>query len=508
MKTKTTPKKLLSKRTFMRKVDALRQKHAWLLKDKPLEIRPGWIHLLDVTLTKMKRMLSEEDIAFSHLEFLYCSPEYRMHVFVDGRLLSDRRFKVIDHLVDQAIHGSERICPKCGCAIDWQNFTKPNSGCGAHRDFDGDFAEDFRRHLKLKKSEEEAEAKHQQEDVAEEKESMAENEPLLEVVDEDAEDGPPRLRLYDVEEVQNLKLSIWKRSADSDSRGRLKSICEDLIKRGEYRPYCSLPDLEALDELAKRFPNFPETIDVIRSAVALANLGNGILEIPPLLLVGSPGIGKTQLANELAGIFSTDFLEIRMETEQSGAGISGSSDFWSNTQTGKLFNLLTTGRTANPIVLLDELDKVNGDSRFNPIGGLYSLLERETAKRFEDQSIRGLKIDASAVTWMITSNDESQIPDPILSRVVVQHIRPPTHEESMMIANSIYASIRNSRPWGERFSSELSSNVAEKLANMEPRQMKVCLLNAFGKAAIASRDFINTNDIPDVQTSNGRIGFV
>lgn len=312
----------------------------------------------------------------------------------------------------------------------------------------------------------------------------------------------------DLDEVEQIKRSIMRRSADSDARNRIKAICDDLLQRGEYRPYGSLPDMDALNMLEKMFPNFPETIDVVRSAVALANLGDGILEIPPLLLVGPPGIGKTQLANDLAGLFATDFLEIRMETEQSGAGINGSSEFWSNTQTGQLFNILTTGRTANPVILLDELDKADGDSRFNPVGGLYSLLERETARRFEDQSLRGLKIDASSVIWMITANDESLIPEPILSRVVVQHIRPPTREESMMIANSIYTSIRNGRTWGERFCLELNIAVAEKLAKMGPRQMKVCLLNAFGKAAIACRDFISPDDIPDSQASNGRIGFV
>lgn len=335
MKNEKTPKKLLNKRAFERRVDALRQKHAWFLKDKPLEIRPGWLDLLDATITKMKRMLSEEDIAFSHLEFLYCSTEYRMRLFVDGNQLSDRRFKAIDHLVEQAIHASERTCPKCGCGFGSQNFMRPNVGCDAHRDFDGDFAEDFRQHLKLKKQAEEDEVNLQQDQAESENVATTDKNSSVEVVADDTEVGPPQLRLYNIEEVHKLKQSIKTRSADADSRGRLKSICDDLIGRGEYRPYCRLPELEALDGLAKRFPNFVEVINVIRSAVALANLGNGILEVPPLLLLGPPGIGKTQVSNELAALFETNYLEIRMESEQSGAGISGSSEFWSNTQVGQ-----------------------------------------------------------------------------------------------------------------------------------------------------------------------------
>jgi hypothetical protein len=163
MKTNTTPRKLLSKRDFERRVDALRQKHAWFLKDKPLEMRPGWIDLLDDTFIKMKRMLTEDDIDHSRLEFLYCSPQHQLQLFVDATKLIEARFKVIDHLINEAKHASETVCPKCGCDIDWRNFSRPNTGCSAHRDLEGDFAEDHRKHLKLKKLEEQAEAKRQQE---------------------------------------------------------------------------------------------------------------------------------------------------------------------------------------------------------------------------------------------------------------------------------------------------------------------------------------------------------
>lgn len=506
MKANTTPRKLLSKHTFTRRLATLRQKHEWFLNGKTLDMRPGWMHILDSTLTKMKRILTAEDVATSRLEFLYCSTEYRLQIFVDAEKLSHARIKVINHLLDQATNTSDRVCPKCGCDINWNNFTRTNSGCEAHRDFDGDFTEDFRRHLALKIREEDAEDKGPQEEVNESAEIEDEDlrKDSADIIDEDT----PQLRLYDVEDVHKVKHSLKNRSADADSRNRLKSICDDLIERGGDRPYCKLPEPDAFVALAKNYPNFTETIDVVRSAVALAKLGDGTLNIPPLLLVGPPGIGKTQVATEIATLIETDFLEIRMETEQSGAGISGSSEFWSNTQTGQIFSLLTTGRTANPMVLLDELDKAGGDSRFNPVGGLYSLLERETAKRFEDQSIRGLPIDASAIIWVITANDETLIPDPIRSRVTVQHIKPPTREESILIAQRIYASNQQNMPWGNYFDPDMSDVVAEKLANMEPRQMKVCLLHAFGKAAIACRRFISPDDIPDAENCGGRIGFV
>lgn len=71
MKSQNTTPKLISKREFNRRKVALQEKHAWLIKDDSFDIRPGWIHLFDNTLTKIKSSLNEEDIEESRLLFLY-----------------------------------------------------------------------------------------------------------------------------------------------------------------------------------------------------------------------------------------------------------------------------------------------------------------------------------------------------------------------------------------------------------------------------------------------------
>ncbi len=503
-----TPK-LISRRLFVRKLAALQEKHHWFLKDKTVDIRPGWMSILDTTLLKIRLVLSAEDVDQSHLEFLYSATGNGLRIFVDGEQLSPARFKAISHILDEATQASDCICFKCGGNATRSGYQRFSGTCEEHRDYEGDFIEDYRRFQKLKKSEAEEQRKQEESSASKDQDDDG----TLDVIDathvHDAADDPrPTLQIYSIEDVQRVKDSLRTRSSDSDSRTRLKNICDEMIKRGGERPYCTLPELSAFNALTERFPNMREVIEVISSAVALAKIGDGKIEIPPLLMLGPPGVGKTQIATEIASLIDTAFLTIHMESEQSGSTITGSSEFWSNSQNGLVFNTLTTGETANPLILLDELDKVGGDSRYDPAAGLYSLLERETAKKFVDQSIRGLPIDASGVIWFLTANDESLIPAPIRSRVLVKTVRPPTFDESIKIAQSIYDSIRNSRPWGIHFSPELSRSVAEKLATLEPRRMKTFLLNAFGIAAIKGKFSINPDDLPMVPRTTRHIGFL
>lgn len=482
--------KLLSKRSFARKLEQLKREHSWIIKGKDVEIKPGWLELLNQTFHKMRQVLNESSTDSSSIEFIYCANHYRLNLFIDASKLAEPKFKVIEHLIDRLRHDSEMLCPKCGRTYEHGKLSRSERECEGHENFDGHFLEEYRRSLAIKelvsvKTDEGSEA---EEDAVEA--GLADTMLPPPVLDNS------HLRIYDLEKVKGILSSLRNRSADADQRNRIKSICEELIRQGEYRPYCELPETSAFDDLAANYPNFKESIDVFKNAIALARIGDGRLDIPPLLLVGPPGIGKTQVANEIAKVLATDFIEIRMETEQSGASLTGSSEFWSNTQVGLVFKALTNGKTANPVIMLDELDKVSGDPRYDPNAGLYSLLERETAKRFEDQSLRGVPVDASGIIWIITANNMALIPEPILSRVMVHQIRPPTADESLGIAHRLYTSIRNVKAWGPYFEPELRDDVAERLAEMEPRRMKASLLTAFGRAAIASRGEIRPDDLP------------
>lgn len=319
------------------------------------------------------------------------------------------------------------------------------------------------------------------------------------------------LKIFDLKEVEELRKNIEKSSVDSDLRNRNKLLFTNMLKRGETLPFGTLPEKEtkAFDVLLDQFPNFEETINVIKDAVELARIGDGFFKIPKILLLGHPGIGKTLFANEVAKILNIDFLEVRMENEQNSATLTGSSEFWSNTKTGEIFNLLTTGKTANPMVLVDEVDKASDDSRYDPLAGLYSLLEEETAKRFVDQSIRGLQLDASAINWLLTANDTDSIPEPIKSRMIIHEIKRPTFEQSVKIAKRIYKTLRNLNAWGNHFAEDLCNSAAEKLAKHEPRMMKSLLIAAFGMTLRKDKKIVTANEIPNTENvSKNSIGFI
>lgn len=83
----------------------------------------------------------------------------------------------------------------------------------------------------------------------------------------------------------------------------------------------------------------------------------------------------------------------------------------------KLGTIHRKSRYANPVLMLDEIDKVSSDSRHNPLGPMYSLLEKHTAKRFVDEYL-GVPFDVSNVIWIASANYVERIPEPIRSRMI------------------------------------------------------------------------------------------
>ena len=154
-----------------------------------------------------------------------------------------------------------------------------------------------------------------------------------------------------------------------------------------------------------------------------------------MLLLGEPGIGKTHFARRVAQLLGTGFGFVPMSSLTAGWVLSGASSQWKNAKPGKVFDTFLNGEYANPVMVVDELDKASADGQYDPLGALYELLEIDTAMRFVDEFVE-VPIDASGAVWFATANDAARIPEPLLNRMNVYEIDAPDAEGSARIARS------------------------------------------------------------------------
>ena len=287
----------------------------------------------------------------------------------------------------------------------------------------------------------------------------------------------------------------------------LRNTYEKMLKAGGTRLSVKPAGVPAMDELYDELPNFTEVLDDIRKHIALCSSSSDAMEVPPMLLLGDPGIGKTHFGKRIAQLLSTGFGFVSMSSLTAGWVLSGASSQWKNSKPGKVFDTMLTGQYANPVMIVDEIDKAGGDSQYDPLGSLYSLLERDTAAQFIDEFVE-IPIDASSVVWIATANDESRIPEPILNRVNVYEIAAPDYEGTKRIAQAIYTGIRSSHDWGRSFPEMPSDALLDRLAELGLRQMQRAIVNGFGNAKLAGRDEIGADDITVPRADKKqRIGF-
>jgi len=287
----------------------------------------------------------------------------------------------------------------------------------------------------------------------------------------------------------------------------LRALYEKMLRVGGQRFAVKPSGMPEIQSLFEALPNFGEVLEHIRRQLALCADSNDDVELPPVLLLGGPGIGKTYFARRVAQMLGTGFGFVPMSSLTAGWVLSGASSQWKNAKPGKVFETFLNGEYANPVMVVDELDKASADGQYDPLGALYELLETQTAMRFTDEFAE-IPIDASGAVWFATANDASRIPEPLLNRMNVYEIEAPDADGSARIARSLYREIREAHDWGRRFPEAPADSVVEKLALLTPREMRRAVQAAFGNAKVSGRDELRPEDI-DLQRGSrkARIGF-
>lgn len=305
---------------------------------------------------------------------------------------------------------------------------------------------------------------------------------------------------------------VEKRVNEIKNRGTdYKSKIGPTLKKlwDSNRELVQVTDSSGMDSLYTKFPNFKEVLDIYRPQIIKCQKLSRPFVVKPVLLLGPPGIGKTYFVSELAKALSLPFFRLSMNNISGNFALAGGNLQWGDADVGFVAKSLADSPCANPIILLDEMDKAGLTGNQNPTTPLLSLLESHSAKHFKDEALE-LVLDASHINWIATANYMEDISEPIISRFHVFELGELKHEDTLQILNNVYKNLLFENGYETVLNPQLDNSVLDKLSGCIPREASRLLSFAATRVINEDRSAITTDDIALIKPvkERNRVGFI